>query len=128
MPLPLIRPPRPRLPIRAVTTAKQNPLAVLDPGFTEVPPSVRSYKADMAAVNEYLAQLAVRELFPPTSRFKWGRQGRRQAISCHPGFDPTARLRSTVRKSLPRLPPSSTPSAALAAEVSMTMNAEGTSE
>ena len=34
-----------------------------------------AYKADMAAVNEYLANPAVRELFPADIAFKWGVKG-----------------------------------------------------
>lgn len=53
----------------------KNPLfAVLDPGFAGGAIGA-AYKADMAAVNEYLANPAVRELFPADIAFKWGVKG-----------------------------------------------------
>ena len=54
----------------------QNPLfAVLNPRFAGGASIGAAYKADMAAVNEYLAQPAVRELFPADIMFKWGVKG-----------------------------------------------------
>ena len=54
----------------------QNPLfAVLNPRFAGGAAIGAAYKADMAAVNEYLAQPAVRELFPADILFKWGVKG-----------------------------------------------------
>ena len=54
----------------------KNPLfAVLDPGFAGGAAIGAAYKADMAAVNEYLANPAVRELFPADIAFKWGVKG-----------------------------------------------------
>ena len=54
----------------------QNPLlAVLDPSYAGGAAIGAAYKADMAAVNEYLANPAVRELFPADIDFKWGVKG-----------------------------------------------------
>ena len=54
----------------------QNPLfAVLDPSFAGGAAIGAAYKADMAAVNAYLADPAVRELFPADILFKWGVKG-----------------------------------------------------
>ena len=54
----------------------QNPLlAVLDPNEAGGAAIGAAYKADMAAVNEYLANPAVRELFPADIDFKWGVKG-----------------------------------------------------
>ena len=55
---------------------EENPLfAVLDPSFAGGAAIGAAYKADMAAVNAYLAQPAVRELFPADILFKWGVKG-----------------------------------------------------
>ncbi len=54
----------------------ENPLfAVLDPGFASGSAIGAAYKADMAAVDAYLARPAVRELFPADIAFKWGVKG-----------------------------------------------------
>lgn len=54
----------------------QNPLfAVLDPSFAGGAAIGAAYKSDMAAVNEYLSEPAVRELFPADILFKWGVKG-----------------------------------------------------
>ena len=54
----------------------QNPLfAVLDPSFAGGAAVGAAYKADMAAVESYLSNPAVRELFPADIDFKWGVKG-----------------------------------------------------
>ena len=54
----------------------QNPLfAVLDPNYAGGAAIGAAYKADMAAVNEYLSEPGVRELFPADILFKWGVKG-----------------------------------------------------
>lgn len=54
----------------------QNPLfAVLDPNYAGGAAVGASYKADMAAVDAYLADPRVRELFPADIDFKWGVKG-----------------------------------------------------
>lgn len=54
----------------------KNPLfALLDPNYAGGAAIGAAYKSDMAAVNEYLADPAVRELFPADILFKWGVKG-----------------------------------------------------
>ncbi len=54
----------------------QNPLfAVLNPRFAGGAAIGAAYKSDMAAVNAYLSEPAVRELFPADIDFKWGVKG-----------------------------------------------------
>ena len=54
----------------------QNPLfAVLDPSFAGGAAIGAAYKADMAAVEAYLSDPAVREFFPADIEFKWGVKG-----------------------------------------------------
>ncbi|MDE5691994.1 MAG: protein translocase subunit SecDF, partial [Alistipes sp.] len=54
----------------------QNPLfAVLDPAFAGGAAVGAAYKADMAAVETYLADPKVREFFPADIEFKWGVKG-----------------------------------------------------
>ncbi len=54
----------------------ENPLfAVLDPSFAGGAAIGAAYKADMAAVEAYLTDPAVRELFPADIDFKWGVKG-----------------------------------------------------
>lgn len=55
---------------------ERNPLfAVLDPSFAGGAAIGAVYKADMAAVEEYLAMPAVRECFPADIDFKWAVKG-----------------------------------------------------
>ena len=55
---------------------EQNPLfAVLDPNYAGGAAIGAAYKADIAAVNEYLSRPEVRELFPADILFKWGVKG-----------------------------------------------------
>ena len=111
---------------------KQNPLfAVLDPGFAGGAAIGAAYKADMAAVNEYLAQPAVRELFPADILFKWGVKGDDKIdgrfylyairVSTPDGKAPLDG--SVVTEATEQYA-----QRGATAEVSMTMNAEGTSE
>jgi len=54
----------------------QNPLfAVLDPSYAGGAAIGAAYKADMATVEAYLNDPAVRELFPADVEFKWGVKG-----------------------------------------------------
>ncbi len=55
---------------------EQNPLfALLDPTFAGGASVGAAYKADMAAIDAYLADPAVREFFPADVDFKWGVKG-----------------------------------------------------
>ena len=55
---------------------EQNPLfSVLDPSYAGGAAIGAAYKADIAAVNEYLSRPEVRELFPADILFKWGVKG-----------------------------------------------------
>ena len=55
---------------------EQNPLfAVLDPNYAGGAAIGAAYKADIAAVNEYLSRPEVLELFPADILFKWGVKG-----------------------------------------------------
>ena len=55
---------------------EQNPLfAVLDPNYAGGAAIGAAYKADIATVNEYLARPEIRELFPADILFKWGVKG-----------------------------------------------------
>ncbi len=55
---------------------EQNPLfALLDPSFAGGAVVGAAYKADMAAVETYLADPSVRDLFPADLEFKWGVKG-----------------------------------------------------
>ncbi len=57
-------------------TREQNPLfAVLDPDYAGGAAVGAAYKADMATVEAYLAQPAVRDLLPADVVFKWGVKG-----------------------------------------------------
>ncbi len=111
---------------------KQNPLfAVLDPGFAGGAAIGAAYKADMAAVNEYLAQPAVRELFPADILFKWGVMG----VDKIDGRFYLYAIRVSTPDGKAPLDGSVVTEATeqyaqrgATAEVSMTMNAEGTSE
>ena len=110
----------------------QNPLfAVLDPSYAGGAAIGAAYKADMAAVNAYLAQPAVRELFPADIIFKWGVKGDDHIdgryllyalkVSTPDGKAPLDG--SVVTESVERYA-----ERGASAEVSMTMNAEGTQE
>ncbi len=55
---------------------EQNPLfALLDPSFAGGAVVGAAYKADMAAMEAYLADPSVRDLFPADLEFKWGVKG-----------------------------------------------------
>jgi len=109
----------------------QNPLfAVLNPRFAGGASIGAAYKADMA-VNEYLAQPAVRELFPADIMFKWGVKGDDKIdgrfylyaikVSTPDGKAPLDG--SVVTEATEQYA-----QRGATAEVSMTMNAEGTQE
>ena len=109
-----------------------NPLfAVLNPRYAGGAAIGAAYKADMAAVNEYLAQPAVRELFPADVLFKWGVKGDDKIdgrfylyaikVSTPDGKAPLDG--SVVTEATEQYA-----QRGATAEVSMTMNAEGTSE
>lgn len=111
---------------------KDNPLfAVLNPRFAGGAAIGAAYKADMPAVNEYLAQPAVRELFPADILFKWGVKGDDKIdgrfylyaikVSTPDGKAPLDG--SVVTEAIEQYS-----QRGATAEVSMTMNAEGTSE
>ena len=110
----------------------QNPLlAVLDPNYAGGAAIGAAYKADMAAVNEYLANPAVRELFPADIDFKWGVKGDDKIdgryylyaikVSTPDGKAPLdgSVVTSATEQYAQR---------GATAEVSMTMNGEGTQE
>ena len=110
----------------------QNPLlAVLDPNYAGGAALGAAYKADMAAVNEYLANPAVRELFPADIEFKWGVKGDDKIdgryylyaikVSTPDGKAPLdgSVVTSATEQYAQR---------GATAEVSMTMNGEGTQE
>ena len=110
----------------------QNPLlAVLDPSYAGGAAIGAAYKADMAAVNEYLANPAVRELFPADIDFKWGVKGDDKIdgryylyaikVSTPDGKAPLdgSVVTSATEQYAQR---------GATAEVSMTMNGEGTQE
>ena len=111
---------------------EENPLfAVLDPSFAGGAAIGAAYKADMAAVNAYLAQPAVRELFPADILFKWGVKGDDHIdgryylyairVSTPDGKAPLDG--SVVTEATEQYA-----QRGATAEVSMTMNAEGTQE
>lgn len=55
---------------------EQNPLfAILNPNYAGGAAIGAAYKADMATVDEYLANPAVREIFPSDIKFYWGVKG-----------------------------------------------------
>lgn len=110
----------------------QNPLfAVLDPTYAGGAVIGGAYKADMAAVEAYLADPKVQELFPADIRFYWGVKG-------DDNYDGRYLLYA-IRVSTPdgKAPLDGSviteaheqyAQRGASAEVSMTMNAEGTQE
>ena len=110
----------------------QNPLlAVLDPSYAGGAAIGAAYKADMAAVNEYLANPAVRELFPADIDFKWGVKGDDKIDGRYYLYaikvstpDGKAPLDGSVVTSAT----AQYAQRGATAEVSMTMNGEGTQE
>ena len=104
---------------------------MLNPRFAGGAAIGAAYKADMAAVNEYLAQPAVRELFPADILFKWGVKGDDKIdgrfylyairVSTPDGKAPLDG--SVVTEATEQYA-----QRGATAEVSMTMNAEGTQE
>lgn len=110
----------------------ENPLfALLDPAYAGGAAVGAVYKADMAAVNAYLSRPEVRELFPADLLFKWGVKGNDQidgryflyAIRVSTANGKAPLDGSVVTESIERYA-----ERGASAEVSMTMNAEGTQE
>ena len=111
---------------------EENPLfAVLDPNYAGGAAIGAAYKADMAAVNAYLAQPAVRELLPADITFKWAVKGDDHIDGRYYLYA----IRVTTPDGKAPLDGSVVTEAreqyaqrGATAEVSMTMNAEGTQE
>ena len=111
---------------------EQNPLfAVLDPNYAGGAAIGAAYKADIAAVNEYLSRPEVLELFPADILFKWGVKGDDHIdgryylyaikVSTPDGKAPLdGSVVTDAREQYAQR--------GATAEVSMTMNAEGTQE
>ncbi len=111
---------------------EQNPLfAVLDPNYAGGAAIGAAYKADIAAVNEYLSRPEVRELFPADILFKWGVKGDDHidgrfylyAIKVTTPNGKAPLDGSVVTEAFEQYA-----QRGATAEVSMTMNAEGTQE
>ena len=111
---------------------EQNPLfSVLDPRYAGGAAIGAAYKADIAAVNEYLSMPAVRELFPADIEFKWGVKGDDRIDGRYYLYA----IKVTTPDGKAPLDGSVVTDATeqyaqrgATAEVSMTMNAEGTRE
>ena len=112
--------------------SRQNPLfAVLSPEYAGGAAIGAAYKADMATVNEYLSNPAVRELFPADILFKWGVKGDDKidgryylyAIKVATPDGKAPLDGSVVTDAMERYS-----QRGAAAEVEMTMNGEGTQE
>ena len=110
----------------------QNPLfAVLDPNYAGGAAIGAAYKADIATVNEYLARPEVRDLFPADILFKWGVKGDDHIDGRYYLYA----IKVTTPDGKAPLDGSVVTDAreqyaqrGATAEVSMTMNAEGTQE
>ena len=113
-------------------TREQNPLfSVLDPDYAGGAAIGAAYKADIATVNAYLAQPAVRDLLPSDVMFKWSVKGDDRADGRYFLYA----IRVTTPDGKAPLDGSVVVDAVetyaqrgAEAEVSMTMNAEGTQE
>ena len=111
---------------------EQNPLfSVLDPSYAGGAAIGAAYKADMAAVNEYLSRPEVLELFPADILFKWGVKGDDHIDGRYYLYA----IKVTTPDGKAPLDGSVVTDAreqyaqrGATAEVSMTMNAEGTQE
>ena len=111
---------------------EQNPLfSVLDPNYAGGAAIGAAYKADMAAVNEYLSRPEVLELFPADILFKWGVKGDDHIDGRYYLYA----IKVTTPDGKAPLDGSVVTDAreqyaqrGATAEVSMTMNAEGTQE
>ena len=111
---------------------EQNPLfAVLDPNYAGGAAIGAAYKADIATVNEYLARPEIRELFPADILFKWGVKGDDHIDGRYYLYA----IKVTTPDGKAPLDGSVVTDAreqyaqrGATAEVSMTMNAEGTQE
>ena len=110
----------------------QNPLfAVLDPNYAGGAAIGAAYKADIATVNAYLARPEVRDLFPADILFKWGVKGDDHIDGRYYLYA----IKVTTPDGKAPLDGSVVTDAreqyaqrGATAEVSMTMNAEGTQE
>ena len=111
---------------------EQNPLfAVLDPNYAGGAAIGAAYKADIATVNEYLSRPEVLELFPADILFKWGVKGDDHIDGRYYLYA----IKVTTPDGKAPLDGSVVTDAreqyaqrGATAEVSMTMNAEGTQE
>lgn len=110
----------------------QNPLfSVLDPNYAGGAAIGAAYKADIATVNEYLARPEIRDLFPADILFKWGVKGDDHIDGRYYLYA----IKVTTPDGKAPLDGSVVTDAreqyaqrGATAEVSMTMNAEGTQE
>ena len=113
-------------------SAEEHPLfAVLDPTYAGGAVVGSAYKADMAAVNQYLAMPAVRELFPADIMFKWAVKGDPQKDGRYDLYAikvATADGKAPLDGSVVVDAVEQYAERGASAEVSMTMNGEGSSE
>ena len=111
---------------------EQNPLfAVLDPNYAGGAAIGAAYKADIAAVNEYLSRPEVRELFPADILFKWGVKGDDHIDGRYYLYAikvTTPDGKAPLDGSVVTEATGQYAQRGATAEVSMTMNAEGTQE
>lgn len=113
-------------------SAEEHPLfAVLDPTYAGGAVVGSAYKADMAAVNQYLAMPAVRELFPADIMFKWAVKGDPQKDGRYDLYAikvATADGKAPLDGSVVVDAVEQYAERGASAEVSMTMNGEGSRE
>ena len=111
---------------------EQNPLfAVLDPNYAGGAAIGAAYKADIAAVNEYLSRPEVLELFPADILFKWGVKGDDHIDGRYYLYAikvTTPDGKAPLDGSVVTEATGQYAQRGATAEVSMTMNAEGTQE
>ena len=111
---------------------EQNPLfSVLDPNYAGGAAIGAAYKADIAAVNEYLSRPEVRELFPADILFKWGVKGDDHIDGRYYLYAikvTTPDGKAPLDGSVVTEATGQYAQRGATAEVSMTMNAEGTQE
>ena len=113
-------------------SAEEHPLfAVLDPTYAGGAVVGSAYKADMVAVNQYLAMPAVRELFPADIMFKWAVKGDPQKDGRYDLYAikvATADGKAPLDGSVVVDAVEQYAERGASAEVSMTMNGEGSRE
>ena len=113
-------------------SAEEHPLfAVLDPTYAGGAVVGSAYKADMAAVNQYLSMPAVRELFPADIMFKWAVKGDPQKDGRYDLYAikvATADGKAPLDGSVVVDAVEQYAERGASAEVSMTMNGEGSRE